>query len=1101
MHPMTRPDTSSVIAGLKDFQLRTVDHVCARFYGPDATRRFLVADEVGLGKTLVAKGIIARTIEHLWEQREQIDIIYICSNANIARQNVARLKIPGCGDEEMQATRLSLLPLFPRERSASKVNFIALTPSTSFNVTQGGGEAQERAVLYRMLQHAWGFGTQKAPAYVLAEYGAKSFDWHLERIGLEKLDVSLLKDFTSRMSGANELRLEFEKLCEVFHRSNAVIDETSRELRGKWIGKMRRELTSVCIASMKPSLIIMDEFQRFRELLNAETEAGKLAAALESGVEGARTLLLSATPYKMLSLHHEQGEDHFNDLLETLMYLDASGHGSREAWQQRFRDYQKHMLQLQGDAPAQWQQLVQQRDDLARHLRRVMVRTERLAASRESAGMLVEKDLGATDLRAEDVRSWLGLQAIADKLKQGDCIEYWKSAPYVLNFMDRYQLSDAFHKAVSDPVMGRTMHKLVSKHEESFLPMERIISYKEVPAAHVRLRALQRETLGSEQWKLLWVPPTLPHYELAGPFRTDVARNLTKSLIFSAWHVVPKAVAALLSYEAERRMMRLASPRGGLLNTAEARKRRRGRLVFTLSTKDGFTRRTGMPLLLLVYPSLTLAKLGDPADLLRVSSKPLPSLKEVLHLARGRIEVEMAPLLANRDTHGAEDERWYWAAPMLLDQSLHKRSSRMWWTHEGMDELWTRSDGKEAHGMDEADQHDMSGWDKHVAEARALLDLEFGINEVPVERLGKVPADLLDVLAEAAIAAPAVCALRSFDRGDGARDVGTRLAAGRVGHAFLSHFNVPEVQALLHGINGEEPYWRRVLEYLRDGGVQAVLDEFVHLLREDRQESAARLSSEICEVLQMRASALRVEHIAAPEGRHRVAVNAGEQTEQDGQDEHRRVGMRARFAMRFGDDRGDTEKGGVRKEVVRQAFNSPFWPFVLVSTSVGQEGLDFHRYCHRVIHWNLPSNPVDLEQREGRVHRYKGHAVRKNVSAAHRAEALLAPTDDLWSTLFETAARARLAGESELMPYWIYAGEAKIERCVPNLPLSREVTKLQTLRRALTVYRMAFGHARQEDVLEHLLASVPEDRRAELCEALMLDLSPVGLHSTKASMF
>jgi len=50
-----RPDTSSALAGLKDFQRATVDYVFDRFYGQDPTRRFLVADEVGLGKTLVAK--------------------------------------------------------------------------------------------------------------------------------------------------------------------------------------------------------------------------------------------------------------------------------------------------------------------------------------------------------------------------------------------------------------------------------------------------------------------------------------------------------------------------------------------------------------------------------------------------------------------------------------------------------------------------------------------------------------------------------------------------------------------------------------------------------------------------------------------------------------------------------------------------------------------------------------------------------------------------------------------------------------------------------------------------------------------------------------
>ncbi|MEX9821133.1 helicase-related protein [Providencia vermicola] len=79
--------------------------------------------------------------------------------------------------------------------------------------------------------------------------------------------------------------------------------------------------------------------------------------------------------------------------------------------------------------------------------------------------------------------------------------------------------------------------------------------------------------------------------------------------------------------------------------------------------------------------------------------------------------------------------------------------------------------------------------------------------------------------------------------------------------------------------------------------------------------------------------------------------------------------------------RDDTDQAVAHAESVKDAFNSPFHPFVLASTSIGQEGLDFHTWCHAVMHWNLPSNPVDLEQREGRVHRYKGHAVRKNCSA------------------------------------------------------------------------------------------------------------------------
>ena len=93
--------------------------------------------------------------------------------------------------------------------------------------------------------------------------------------------------------------------------------------------------------------------------------------------------------------------------------------------------------------------------------------------------------------------------------------------------------------------------------------------------------------------------------------------------------------------------------------------------------------------------------------------------------------------------------------------------------------------------------------------------------------------------------------------------------------------------------------------------------------------------------------------------------------------------FRTSFAIRFGGRQTDDSKAVRREGDVQRAFNSPFWPFVLCSTSVGQEGLDFHRYCHAIVHWNLPSNPVDLEQREGRIHRFKGHAVRKNVAADH----------------------------------------------------------------------------------------------------------------------
>ena len=177
---------------------------------------------------------------------------------------------------------------------------------------------------------------------------------------------------------------------------------------------------------------------------------------------------------------------------------------------------------------------------------------------------------------------------------------------------------------------------------------------------------------------------------------------------------------------------------------------------------------------------------------------------------------------------------------------------------------------------------------------------------------------------------------------------------------------------------------------------------------------------------------------------------------------------------------------------VRAAFNSPFWPFVLVSTSVGQEGLDFHPYCHAVVHWNLPSNPVDLEQREGRVHRYKGHAVRKNLARMHRDAATNGP--DPWAAMFAKAVADRPAGSSDLVPFWLFSieGGAQIESHVRASPLSRDRAKLIALRRSLAVYRMVFGPPRQEELMEYLLTVMPGEDLARMAAELRMDLAPVG---------
>jgi hypothetical protein len=277
---------------------------------------------------------------------------------------------------------------------------------------------------------------------------------------------------------------------------------------------------------------------------------------------------------------------------------------------------------------------------------------------------------------------------------------------------------------------------------------------------------------------------------------------------------------------------------------------------------------------------------------------------------------------------------------------------------------------------------------------------------------------------------------------------------------------------------GHGPYWQKVLRYCVSGNLQAVLDEFTHILREwmgildlGKPGVWSDLADELASVVSLRAVDYEVRDPMAAweEGKRRIRI---------------------RFSALFGQRRWEDGSQARRAATVRTAFNSPFWPFVLASTSVGQEGLDFHQYCHAVVHWNLPGNPVDLEQREGRVHRYKGHAIRKNLAAAHADAAFQSGVLDPWQRMFEAAVEARPPDENDLVPFWVLPGDTLIERHVPALPLSREVRRLSSLKQSLALYRLVFGQARQEDLVQFLERHSRSEMDSALLTRLSVDLTP-----------
>ena len=1046
-----RPDVESILAGLKPFQRATVEHVYARLWSDDdAVNRFLVADEVGLGKTMVAKGVAARTIDHLWEASERADkpitIVYICSNQQIARQNLARLAELTEGEVQANADRLTLLPRTMGSAGEHRVQVIAFTPGTSLNFGTGAGTVAERVLLHQMLAGAFPereFSRRSWSTYLAGRAAVETFDEELSSAqSQEPVSADIIGSFRSHLE--DEQGAEGQPFLEELfdHQSRwAHTPHRTKELRRSRypiIARMRVAMANAALEQLQPDLVILDEFQRFKNLFadddsSVVPQAKRLAHRVING-EGAKTLVLSATPYKMYTLPDEaEGDDHYTDFIDTVSFL-----AGREKAQEIARSLSVMRKGILLNSDDGIERAERARSDAERALRSVMSRTERLAATADADGMLEEKVFGDLVLTPPDVKGWRALDDISRVIGTGGAFEYWRSGPYTHNMMDPtgYQTQSKFLSEL-EAQNGELLETLRS-HKTSLLSWTSIRDYKRVDPANPKLRALIGDLTSSGAWKLAWISPSLPYFEPGGAYSTNEAQRFTKKLIFSAWNVVPKTIASLVSYEVERLAVD-SSPSESQRRRAYDDRTTSPPLRFGWDAERDLPR--NLPNLSVVYPSPTLARVGDPLTVAQDIGQGLPL---DLENYGQNVEARITAMLNDAGIHpqkGAEGlrRRWYGVAPFLLD---HAVASREGWDSQIPYEGWSEGDGG----------------------SRLSDHAQWALNPL-LEELGPPPEDLATVLTVVAAAAPGICALRAIARisedADALYDPEVRQHALHAALGMRNLFNRPTLMAIVRGATNDssddvDSYWRQVLRYCFDGNLQAVLDEYSHTLSPELKglstaERAYRLSDKI-----HRAASTRT----APNSIHDIRHQRGQATVETRQ-------VNSHIAARFG--RVQSNEGASEREAtVRESFNSPFWPFVLASTSVGQEGLDFHTYSHAVVHWNLPSNPVDLEQREGRVHRYKGHAVRKNVADEYSEYALGETVQDPWDRMFSAAEAARPEGDSLLDPYWVKDGEAKIERYVPAMPLSRESRQYRSLVRTVGAYRFVLGQPRQEELIRFL---------------------------------
>lgn len=1101
MTPKHEPLADTELSGLRDFQQDTATYVFARMFGDgeDATSRFLVADEVGLGKTLVARGVIAQVIDHLKATGDKrIDIVYLASNGAIAAQNVRKLAPRGVPTIN-RADRLSMLPFLVGDMARRDVNVIALTPGTSVEFGSSGGMFPERAAAFAALGTIWsghrlrGAGIARIFAGSIKGQGALSAEDRLRQKAKsfgplpKKCQVLLtraIRDIDKARKAEGEPTLDEDLHAIAPQYASGRVTTDGRRRRTRLIREIREAMAWTGVQLLQPDLVILDEFQRFRSLLDesGEETIGEIARALfnydhTDFRRKTRVLLLSATPYVMHTTTAEVASgsgSHYDDFLATYRFLagglpDANAAQEEAALRARLARVRSSILDVEVDGVEPVRTAV---DEVSAQLTRVMVRTERLASTADHNGMLttVHDPVGVPS--SSSLKQFVGAAKVASHMRgrgdvsSADVMEYWKSAPYPLSYLGGhdYMLGKAMRSRSEGIAFDRELMDLI-RTSSAVLPWKDVLAYRHVDPANARLTQLWDDFFNAGSHRLLWLPPSCPYYAFAGRFDTSEARRLTKRLVFSAWALVPTAISTMTSFEVERLLHGEAKKAGAVTSNYQAMNNRRHvrHLRFAAGTQS-------MSTLVFVVPSPALAALGDPlvvSAAIRAAGDE-PTWERIVDDVTARITEVLKPLIPSERGSGEGSAAWYTLAPMLLDRRASEAT--------GYDPAEVQG-----HGVDREEPDAPS--DRYLETLRAWLDLIVDGADLAAADLPPVPEDLEQVLALSALAGPPNCLLRALGRHfPEAATSDLVWWAVEASTGMMSLFNSWEATRIIDAYDSPGGFWLKALTYCAEGHLQAVLDEYMAALVEwrgfnreaDRDKALRETVQDLVTVLTMRTS---VYNVLAPD-QQAVATES----------------MRGRFAIRFGKGVSE-EQSEQRADAVSLAFNSPFWPFVLTTTSIGQEGLDFHLYCHAVSHWNLPSNPVDLEQREGRVHRYKGHAVRKNVAA------VVGPPSgerEPWAELFEKAdALTASSRDTQIVPYWVFPPDeyddptmARIERHLPITPYSREASRFEPLMASLAYYRLAFGQPRQEELVRHVLGRIEDTAVRRALADIRVDLTP-----------
>lgn len=977
-----------------DFQTATALHVLEAY--KNGQRRVLIADEAGLGKTTVASEVVRLVKENLKEHVLDDDglycIVYVCCNLQIAQQNIDTLSDDG-EKVDLGQSRLSMQHFVYYKKKAELHDknkdtlVMSLTPATSFQMTWGTGSANERALMYSclaLLPEYENHTSRDLLSSMFVGYAPKAWKWmsvyyydEVRRDNMKEYRESITIILKDKLSAEyKEGKCIRDYLAELCHKEKN--DQWRREC-DELIIHIRKIFANISLEILKPDLVIMDEFQKFSSLISTEeeTEENMIARKFFSN-QDTYVLLLSATPYKpyttLEELNENNNDEQYKDFHRLMKFL--YGVNSKEVdFKIIWRNYSSALKHLGKETGNDLKEKHSQAEEM---LYSVMGRTERA-----NTGIIRESIAELSDyITTDDIKSFIQMQHLIDNCrKHGKNLysaptDYSKSTAYQLSFMDNYKLKESIAEVwdVANKGLKKDCLLLNDKEIENYS----LSNYRNGKLNYVIDSIFGKGKKSTNIEQLLWIPTSHPYYSQYDNIFTKNA-GFSKYLAFSSWGMVPKMLACLISYEAERRLFRRSF--------IEAKYSDDVKVILKDSNKT-------KTLSIIHTVSVFLSNLYKPEETFGL---PLNNVKAQI---REKIRVKLKEYNTTRV----------------------KRVSSL-----------------------------------------DIYQLLLALDNPEVE-IRNIPNNAEDVLTDIAIGSPACCLYRIFNR---INDTNAKFHAEDVAKEMVGIFNNRYgIAAVRSNCRSHNNYFQNVIEYCIMGNLQAVLDEFVHMIGE--KKNPEKIAERIKESF--------VDSFPQP-------VNTINKF-----GSKKKFSMRKHFAVDFGSSK-QTEKEVNHATNVRSAFNSPFRPFVLASTSVGQEGLDFHWYCRKMIHWNLPSNPQDMEQREGRINRYKCLSVRRNIAKLYN-------NTYSWDKIFEQAKMDLKHDNPDMVPFWFLPlNDEKfkdvesleyIERIVPMYPLSEDQSRYSRLINVLSLYRLTMGQPRQEELLQLLEGKLDEEE----INQLLFDLCP-----------